>query len=150
MLNIHGTLQQKSNARKAQSIVVAKYPWFGAAEIKILCEEGTLQKKSNARKAGAVYHRRWIYITRCSWIRIGQEGMVYILDVQYIWLFVSSIYPTFFLWNENKSCCLWSRKFSPQTILGIDILNLISELTIWHTIAFRLKNSFKFSYPLVF
>ena len=41
-LNIHGMLQQKSNARKAQSIVVAKYPWFGAAEIKILSQEGTV------------------------------------------------------------------------------------------------------------
>ena len=44
-----------------------------------------------ARKAGAVYHWRWVYMTQCSKIQIGQEGIVYILDVEYIWFSASEI-----------------------------------------------------------
>ena len=39
-MNIHASVQQKSNARKAQSIIDVEYTWLGAAEIKI--QEGTV------------------------------------------------------------------------------------------------------------
>ena len=39
-VDIHGSVQQKSNARKAQSIVDVQYTWLGATVIKF--QEGSL------------------------------------------------------------------------------------------------------------
>ena len=40
MLSIHGSVQQISNTRKAQSIIDVEYTWLDAAEIKY--QEGTV------------------------------------------------------------------------------------------------------------
>ena len=44
ILNTHGTVQQKSNATRAQSIIDIQYTWHVAAE-SVKCQKGTVYRR---------------------------------------------------------------------------------------------------------